>query len=63
MLDKLEWPSLEARRDQCSLLLFHKIHSGAMSIEKKTSTCISENLSIYSQDIEQKRIYDERTEE
>ena len=34
MLDKLEWPSLEARRDQSSLLLFHKIHSGAVSIEK-----------------------------
>ena len=28
MLDELEWPSLEARRDQSSLLLFHKIHSG-----------------------------------
>ena len=32
MLDELEWPSLEARRS--SLLLFHKIHSGAVSIEK-----------------------------
>ena len=30
----LEWPSLEARRDRSSLLLFHKIHSGAVSIEK-----------------------------
>ena len=29
MLDELEWPSLEARRDQSSLLLFHKIHCGA----------------------------------
>ena len=37
MLDKLEWPSLEALRDRSSLLLFHKIHSGAVSIEK-TST-------------------------
>ena len=27
MLDELEWPSLEARRDQSSLLLFHKIQS------------------------------------
>ena len=35
MLDELEWPSLEACRDQSSLLLFHKIHSGAVSIEKK----------------------------
>ena len=34
MLDELEWPSLEARRDQSSLLLFHKIHCGAISIEK-----------------------------
>ena len=33
-LDELEWPSLEARRDQSSLLLFHKIHCGAVSIEK-----------------------------
>ena len=34
MLDELEWPSLEARRDQSSLFLFHKIHCGAVSIEK-----------------------------
>ena len=34
MLDELEWPSLEARRVRSSLLLFHKIHSGAVSIEK-----------------------------
>ena len=34
MLDELEWPSLEALRDQSSLLLFHKIHFGAVSIEK-----------------------------
>ena len=34
MLDELEWPSLEARRDQYSLLLFHKIHCGTVSIEK-----------------------------
>ena len=34
MLYELEWPSLEARRDQSSLLLFHKIHCGAVSIEK-----------------------------
>ena len=34
MLDELEWPSLEASRDRSSLLLFHKIHSGAVSIEK-----------------------------
>ena len=34
MLDELEWPSLEARRDESSLLLFHKNHCGAVSIEK-----------------------------
>ena len=34
MLDELEWPSLEPWRDQSSLLLFHKIHCGAVSIEK-----------------------------
>ena len=28
------WPSLEARRDQSHLLHFHKIHCGAVSIEK-----------------------------
>ena len=33
MFDELEWPSLEARRDRSSLLLFHKIHSSAVSIE------------------------------
>ena len=38
MLEELEWPSLEARRDQSYLLLFDKIHCGAVSIEK-TSTC------------------------
>ena len=34
MLDELEWLSLEARRDQSSLFLFHKIHCGAVFIEK-----------------------------
>ena len=35
MLDELERPSLEAGRYLSSLLLFHKIHSGAASIEKR----------------------------
>ena len=35
MLDELEWPSLEARRDRSSMLLFHKIHGGDVSIEKR----------------------------
>ena len=34
MPNELEWPSPEARRDQSSLLLFHKIHCGAVFIEK-----------------------------
>ena len=34
MLDELELPTLGARRDRSSLLLFHKIHSGVVSIEK-----------------------------
>ena len=34
MLDELQWPTLEARRDQSSLLFFHKIHCGTMSIDK-----------------------------
>ena len=34
MLDELQWPSLEAQRDQSSLLSFHKIHCGIMSIDK-----------------------------
>ena len=34
MLDELEWPSRDARRDQSSLLLFHKIHAGAVSLVK-----------------------------
>ena len=28
MLDDLEWPSLETRREQSSLTFFYKIHSG-----------------------------------
>ena len=35
MLDELEWASFEARMDQSSLLLYHKIHCGAMSIERQ----------------------------
>ena len=34
MLDELVWPSLEALRDKSSFLFFHKIHCGAVSIEK-----------------------------
>ena len=44
MLDELEWPSLEARRDRSFLLLFHKIHSGAVFIEKYKNLIPAHNL-------------------
>ena len=34
MLDKLEWPSLKAHREQSFLTFFNKIHSGAVFLEK-----------------------------
>ena len=34
MLNELEWPSLEERREQSSLIFFHKIHSGTVSLDK-----------------------------
>ena len=34
MLDELEWPSLETRREQSSLAFFYKIHSGTVSLDK-----------------------------
>ena len=34
MLDELEWPSLEARREQSSLTFFYKVHSGTVSLDK-----------------------------
>ena len=34
MLHELQWPTLEARSDQFSLLFFHKIQCGTMSIDK-----------------------------
>ena len=47
MLDELEWPSLEARRDQSSLLLFNKIHCGAVSIEKDKYMTLALNSGRY----------------
>ena len=46
ILDELEWPTLEARRDQSSLLFFHKIHCwyGTMSDNKD----VSENKMYYT---------------
>ena len=34
MLDELEWPSLEARREQSSLTFYYKIPSGTVSLKK-----------------------------
>ena len=39
MLDELQWPILEAQRGQSSLLFFHKIHCGTMSIDNLIKTC------------------------
>ena len=34
MLDELEWPSLETRREQSSLTFFYKFHSDTVSLDK-----------------------------
>ena len=34
MLDELEWPTLEARKEQSSLTFFFKIHSGTVALDK-----------------------------
>ena len=44
MLDKLEWPSLEARREQSSLTFFYKIHSGTVSLDKDKHLTLTPNL-------------------
>ena len=48
--DMLEWPSLEARRDRSSLLFFHKILSGAVSIEKDKYLTPAHSLKSISSD-------------
>ena len=54
MLDELEWPSLEARREQSSLTFFYKIHSGTVSLDKdkyltRHQVCIEQgHLMTYS---------------
>ena len=35
MLDELQWPSLESRRERSSLTFFYNIHSGTLSLDKK----------------------------
>ena len=44
MLDGLEWPSLEARREQSSLTFFYKIHSGTVSLDKDKYLTRAPNL-------------------
>ena len=34
LLDELQWPTLEAQREQASLAFFHKIHYGLVDIDK-----------------------------
>ena len=44
MLDELEWPSLETRREQSSLTFFYKIHSGTVSLDKYKYLTPAQNL-------------------
>ena len=41
MLDELQWPPLEARREQSSLTSFYKIHYGTVSLDKDKYLSIS----------------------
>ena len=44
MLDELELPSLETRREQSSLTFFYKIHSGTVSLDKNKYLTPAPNL-------------------
>ena len=44
MLDKLEWPSLETRREQSFLTFFYKFHSGTVSLDKDKYLTPAPNL-------------------
>ena len=44
MLDELEWPSLEANREQSSLTFFYKIHFGTVSLDKDKYLTPAPNL-------------------
>ena len=44
MLDDLEWPSLETRREQSSLTFFNKIHSGTVDLDKDKYLTPAPNL-------------------
>ena len=44
MLDKLEWPSMESRRERSSLTFFYKIHSSTFSLDKDRYHILAPNL-------------------
>ena len=44
MLDDLEWPSPETRREQSSLTFFYKIHSGTVDLDKDEYLTPAPNL-------------------
>ena len=44
MLDELEWPSLQSRRERSSLTFFCKIHSGTVSLDKDKYLTPAPNL-------------------
>ena len=44
MLDELEWPSLQSRRERSSLTFFYKIHSGTVSLDKDKYLTPAPNL-------------------
>ena len=44
MLDELEWPSLESRRERSSLTFFYKIHSGTVFLDKDKYLTPAPNL-------------------
>ena len=46
MLNELQWPTLEAQRDQSSLLFSHKIHCGSMSIDKDKYLIPSQSIGV-----------------
>ena len=44
MLDDIEWPSLEARREKSSFTLFYRFRSGTVSLEKDKDLTADPNL-------------------
>ena len=44
MLNELEWPSLQSRRERSSLTFFYKIHSGTASLDKDKYLTPAPNL-------------------